>query len=105
MIDNIVPLLKFCSWVLVISLINGVRYVFLKRELKLIYEKHKEEIHKAIGYDKIKISSFIKEPSETGDVMLDLLLFKMHRSIMWCILLICFYPVCVLFLFLAIKIT
>jgi hypothetical protein len=103
MIDNIVPLLKFCSWVLVISLINGVRYVFLKRELKLIYEKHKEEIHKAIGCDKIKISSFIKEPSETGDVILDLLLFKMHRSVMWCILLMVFYPVCVLFL--AIKVT
>jgi hypothetical protein len=103
--ENILSLLKFCSFILVISSINGIRYFFLKRKLKFIYQEYREEIHKAIRCDKIKVSSFVREPSETGNVMLDVLLFKMHRSIMWCILLLFFYPVVVLFLLLAIKIT
>ena len=103
--NNILPLLKFCSVFLVISFINGARYLFLKRKLELIYKEHKEEIHKAIRCDKIKVSSFVREPSETGNVVLDLLLFKMHRSVMWCISLLFFYPVSVLFLFLALKVT
>jgi hypothetical protein len=80
--NNILSLLKFCSWILVISFINGIRYFFLRRKLKLIYEEHKEEIHKAIRCDEVKISVFFREPLETGNDMLDLLLFKIHRSAM-----------------------
>ena len=106
MIDTIVPLLKFCSWVLVISFVNGVRYFFLKRKLKLIYyEEYKEEIHKAIRCNKIKFSTLFIEPLETGNDMLDLLLFKIHRSVLWFIGLLFFYPVSVIFLYLAIRLS
>jgi hypothetical protein len=101
--ENILSLLKFCSFILVISSINGIRYFFLKRKLKFIYQEYRGEIQKAIGCDKIKVSSFIREPSETGNVMLDLLLFKTHRSVMWCILLLFFYLVSVIFLYLALR--
>jgi hypothetical protein len=94
--DNILQLMQFCSFILAISFINGIRYLFLKRKLKLLYQEHREEIQKAIGYDKIKISSFIREPSETGNNTLDLLLFKTHRSVMWCISFLMFYPVSVI---------
>ncbi len=94
MIDTILPLLKLGSFTLVISFINGIRYLFLKRKLKLIYyEKYKEEIHKAIRCNKIKFSTLFIEPLETGNDMLDLLLFKIHRSAMWFLLLLIFYPV------------
>jgi hypothetical protein len=96
MMDNILQLMQFCSFILVISFINGIRYFFLKRKLQLLYQEHREEIQKAIGYDKIKISSFIREPSETGNNTLDLLLFKTHRSVMWCISFLMFYPVSVI---------
>lgn len=99
-IDNILSLMKFCSFILVISSINGIRYFFLKSKLKLVYQEHREETQKAIRCDKIKVSSFIREPLETGNVTLDLLLFKMHRSIMWCISLLFFYPVAVIVVYL-----
>jgi hypothetical protein len=90
------PLLKLGSFALVISFINGIRYLFLKRKLKLIYyEEYKEEIHKAIRCNKIKFSNLFIEPLETGNDMLDLLLFKIHRSAMWFLLLLIFYPVSV----------
>ena len=100
MIDNILPLMKLCSFILVISFINGIRYFFLKRNLKFLYQEHREEIQKAIGYDKIKVSSLLREPSETGNIMLDLLLFKAHRSVMWCILLLFFYPCAIIVVYL-----
>ena len=103
MIDAIVPLLKFCSWVLVISFINGVRCLFLKRKLKLIYEEYEEEIHKAIRRNKIKISVFFLEPLETGNDMLDLLLFKIHRSVLCFIGLLFFYPVSVIIVYLLLQ--
>jgi hypothetical protein len=103
MIDTIVPLLKFCSWVLVISFINGIRYIFLKRKLKLIYEEHKKEIHKAIRCNKIKLPVFFIEPLETGNDMLDLLLFKIHRSVLWFIGLLFFYPVSVVVIYLLLQ--
>jgi len=105
MIDTILPLLKFCSWVLVISFINGARYLFLKGKLKLIYEEHREEIHKAIRRNKITFSALFIEPLETGNDTLDLLLFKIHRSAMWFLLLLIFYPVSVIFLYLAIRLS
>jgi len=98
MIDAIVPLLKFCSWILVISFINGFRYLLLNRKLKLIYEQDKEEIHKAIRCDKVKFSAFLKEPLESGNDMLDLLLFKIHRSAMWFVLWLLFYVTGVIFI-------
>ena len=100
MIGNILPLLKFCSIFLVISFINGARYLFLKRKLKLIYGEHKEEIHKAIRCDKIKFSALLIEPLETGNDILDLLLFKIHRSAKWFIGLLFFYVVGVTFFYL-----
>jgi len=92
MIDTIVPLLELGSFSLVISFINGIRYLFLKKKLKIIYEEHKEEIHKAIRSDKMKFSTLFIEPLETGNDMLDLLLFKIHRSAMWFLLFLIFYP-------------
>lgn len=103
MIDTILPLLKFCSWILAISFINGARYLFLKRKLKLIYEEHKEEIHKAIRCNKIKFSALFIEPLETGNDVLDLLLFKVHRSAMWFLLLLIFYPVSVVVVYLLLQ--
>ena len=103
MIDTILPLLKFFSWFLVISFINGARYLFLKRKLKLIYEEHKEEIHKAIRCNKIKFSALFMEPLETGNDVLDLLLFKIHRSAMWFLLLLIFYPVSVVVVYLLLQ--
>ena len=104
MLETVLPLLEISSFVLVIGFINGARYLFLKRKLKLIYyEKYKEEIHKAIRCNKIKFSTLFIEPLETGNDMLDLLLFKIHRSAMWFILLLCFYPVSVVFLYLALR--
>lgn len=103
MIDTILPLLKFFSWILVISFINGARYLFLKRKLKLIYEEHKEEIHKAIRRNKIKFSALFMEPLETGNDVLGLLLFKIHRSAMWFILLLIFYGVSILFFYLVLR--
>jgi len=101
--DTILPLLKFFSWILVISFINGARYLFLKRKLKLIYEEHKEEIHKAIRCNKIKFSALFMEPLETGNDVLDLLLFKIHRSAMWFLLLLIFYPVSVVVVYLLLQ--
>ncbi len=101
MTDTILPTLKFCSWILVISFINGIRYLFLKRKLKLIYEEHREEIHKAIRCNKIKFSALFIEPMETGNDTLDLLLFKIHRSALWFIGLLFFYGICVIFVYLA----
>jgi hypothetical protein len=100
MIGNILPILKFCSWILVISLINGVRYLFLKKKLNLICEEYNEEIHKAIRCNKMKFSAFLIEPLETGNDMLDLLLFKIHRSAMWFVLLLIFYVISVVSLYL-----
>ena len=100
MLGNILPILKFCSWVLVISFINGIRYLFLKRKLKLMYGEYKEEIHKAIRCDKMKFSALLVEPLETGNDMLDLLLFKIHRSAMWFIGLLFFYGASVAFFYL-----
>ncbi len=98
-------LLIFCSWILVISLINGIQYFFLKRKLKLIYEEHKEEIYKAIRCNNITFLTFYKkEPLETGNDMLDLLLFKIHRSAMWFILSLFFYITSIVFVVLAIAI-
>ena len=98
MTDTILPILKFCSWILVISFINGVRYLFLKKKLNLIYEEYKEEIHKAIRCNKIKFSALFIKPLETGNDMLDLLLFKIHRSAMWFVLLLLFYVTGVIFI-------
>lgn len=103
MIDTIFPTLKFFSWVLVISFINGARYLFLKRKLKLIYEEHRGEIQKAIRCNKIKFSAFFLEPLETGNDTLDLLLFKTHRSAMWFVLFLIFYGVCVIFVYLGLR--
>jgi len=103
MIDTILPLLELGAFALVISFINGIRYIFLKRKLKLIYEEYKEEIHKAIRCDKIKFSAFSKEPLETGNDMLDLLLFKIHRSAMWFVLLLFFYLFSVVSLYLLLQ--
>ena len=100
MIGNILSTMKFCSFFLIIGFINGARYLFLKRKLKLIYEEHKEEIHKAISCENIKFSTFLKEPSETGNDVLDLLLFKIHRSAMWFINLLFFYGISVAFFYL-----
>lgn len=101
--DTILPLLELGSFVLVISFINGIRYLFLKRKLKLIYEEYKEEIHKAIRCNKIKFSTLFIEPLETGNDMLDLLLFKIHRSAMWFLLLLIFYPVSVVVAYLLLQ--
>jgi hypothetical protein len=98
MIDFILPILKMCSWILVISFINGVRYLFLKGKLKLIYEEYREEIHKAIRCDKIKFSALFIEPMETGNDTLDLLLFKIHRSAVWFVLLLLLYVIGVIFI-------
>ena len=104
MINTILPILKFCSWILVISFINGIRYLFLKRKLELIYyEEYKEEIHKAIRCNKIKFSTLFIEPLETGNDMLDLLLFKIHRSAMWFLLLLIFYPISVIVAYLLLQ--
>lgn len=99
MSGDILPILKFCSIFLAISFINGGRYLFLKRKLKLIYGEHKEAIHKAIRSDKIKFSAMLIEPLETGDDTLDLLLFKMHSSAKWFLLLLFFYGVVVAFFY------
>jgi hypothetical protein len=96
--DNILSIMKFCSFALVISFVNGGRYLFFKKKLKLIYEKRKEEIDKAIGCNKIKFSAFLTEPLETGDDVLDLLLFKAHSSAKWFVGFIFFYVICVAFL-------
>ncbi|MFC1677440.1 hypothetical protein ACFL3G_10320 [Planctomycetota bacterium] len=104
MIDNILPILKFCSWVLVISFINGIRYLFLKKRLKLIYEEHREEIHKAIRCNRIKFSALFVKPLETGNEMLDLLLFKIHRSAMWFVFSLFFYGTSIIFYILVIAI-
>lgn len=101
MIDTILTNLKLCSIFLLVSFINGVRYLFLKRKLKLRYEEHKEEIHKSIKSDRINFSAFLKEPLETGDDVLDLLLFQIHRSALWFTGLFLFYPVSVIFVYLA----
>jgi len=95
--------MKFCSFILVISAINGIYYLFLKKKLRLICHEHIEEIQKAIGCDKIKVASFIREPIETGNDTLDLLLFKIHRSAMWFILLLLFYPVAVITVYLLLQ--
>lgn len=97
MIDTIFSILKFCSLILAISFINGIRYFYLRRKLMFIYEKHAKEITAATRCDKIKLSAFVMEPLDTGNDMLDLLLFKIHRSVMWCILLLFLYIVSVLF--------
>jgi len=98
MTDTILSTLKFFSWILAISFINGVRYLFLKKKLKLIYEQDKEDIHKAIRCDKVKFSAFLKEPIESGNDMLDLLLFKIHRSALWFVLWLFFYVTGVIFI-------
>jgi len=103
MLRNILPLLKFCSIFLIISFINGVRYLFLKRKLRLIYEEHKKEIHTAIRCDKVKFSALLIEPLETGNDMLDLLLFKIHRSAKWFLGLLFFYGVSVTFFYLVLR--
>jgi len=100
MIDTILPILELGSLLLVISFINGVRYFFLKRKLKLIYEEYKEEIHKSVESDKMNFSAFLRKPSETENDMLDLLLFQTHRSALWFIGFLLFYPVSVIFLYL-----
>jgi uncharacterized membrane protein len=96
MIGNILPLMKLCSFILVISALNGIYYLLLKKRLILMCQKDSEEVHKAIGCEKVKMISFIREPSETGNNTLDLLLFKTHRSVMWCISFLMFYPVSVI---------
>jgi hypothetical protein len=100
MIGNIISTMKFCSIFLIISFINGGRYLFLKRRLKLIYGEYEEQIHKAIRGETIKFSTFLKEPLETGNDVLDLLLFKIHRSTQWFITLIFFYVISVAFFYL-----
>ena len=101
MIDKILPLMKFCSMFLVISLIHGIRYVYFKRKLNLIYEDYKDDIHKAIRSEEIKFAVFMIEPLETGDDMLDLLLFQIHRSAKWFISIFIFYWIGVAFLYFA----
>jgi hypothetical protein len=103
MIGNILSTMKFCSIFLIISFINGIRYLFLKRKLKLIYGEHEEETHKSIGSKKMNFSAFLKEPSETGNDVLDLLLFKIHRSAMWSINLLFFYGISVAFVYLVLR--
>lgn len=99
MIDRILPLMKFCSVFLVISLVHGVRYIFFRRKLKLIYEEHKEDIHKAIRCDKMRFSVFLIEPLDTGNDMLDLLLFKIYSSAKWFLSLFFFYWIGVAFFY------
>jgi hypothetical protein len=103
MTDTILLLLELGSFALVISFINGIRYIFLKRKLKLIYEEHKEEIYKAIRCYKIKLSVFFVEPLETGNNTLDVLLFKIHRSVLWFVVLLLFYPVSVIVTYLLLQ--
>ncbi len=103
MLDRIIPLLELCSMFLVFSFINGVRYIYFIRKLKLINEEFEEEMYKAIKNNKIKFTAFFVEPIETGVDKLDLLLFKIHRSAMWCILLLIFYPVSVIFMSLLLR--
>jgi len=81
--DTILGIAAFCSWTLVISVVHSIRYVFLKRQLKLVYAEHKEEIHEAIRANRLRFSAFLIEPQETGDDVIDVLLFKLHRSVMW----------------------
>ncbi len=100
MTGDILPILKFCSIFLAISFINGGRYLFFRKKLKLIYEEHKAEIDKAIRSDKIKFSVFLIEPLATGDDMLDLLLFKIHSSAKWFVGLLFFYAMSVAFFYL-----
>ncbi len=95
--DNILSIMKFCSIFLAIGFINGGRYLFFKRKLKLIYEERKEEINKAIRGEKMKFSAFLKEPLETGDDGLDLLLYKAHSSAKWFVGLLLFYAISVAF--------
>lgn len=89
--DIILGILAICSWVLVISVIYIIRYILLKRELKLVYEEYEEKIHEALRGNRIRFSAFFLEPQESGDGKIDLLLFKLHRSVMWAVLLIIFY--------------
>lgn len=103
MIGNILSTMKFCSIFLIISFINGGRYLFLKRKLKLIYGEYEEQIHKAVRGEKIKFSTFLKEPLETGNDVLDLLLFKIHRSAQWFINLLFFYGISVAFVYLVLR--
>ena len=103
MLDTIVPLLELMSFALVISFINGIRYLFLKRKLKLIYQEHQEHIQKAIKCNKVKFSAFFTEPQETGNDHLDLLLFKIHRSVMWFILFLFLYVGSIVFFYIYFK--
>lgn len=105
MYDTIVTTLKLFSWILVISIINGIRYYFLKRKLKSIYyEKYKDEILTAIRGRKINGMAFFKEPLETGNDALDLLLFKIHRSVLWFIGFLLFYLIAVIFIYLSLRV-
>lgn len=103
MMDKIVVSLKFCSVFLMISLINWMRYFLLKRKIELIYKKDEEQICKAIRCNKIKFPAFLSEPLEAGDSTLDLLLFKIHRSVVYFIGLLFFYGIAVIFAYLAFR--
>ena len=59
--------------------------------------------YKNFNQDKIKFSTFLMEPQETGNDTLDLLLFKIHRSAMWSVAFLIFYPVSIVFLYVALK--
>lgn len=102
-IDTIFPILVVCSIFLVMSLVNWARYLFLKRKLQFIYEEYKEEIHKAIRCNKIKFSALFKEPLETGNDMLDLLLFKTHRSALFFVTPLFVYVISVISLYLFLR--
>lgn len=89
--DVILGILAICSWALAISVIYIIRYILLKRKLKLVYEEYEVKIHEALRGRRIRFSSFFVEPQESGDAMIDLLLFKLHRSVMHAVSLIIFY--------------
>jgi hypothetical protein len=103
MIGSILPVLKFLSASLAISLICRLRYILLRRQLRKTYAEHKDEILEAIKGNELKFSSFLVEPTETGNNMLDLLLFKIHRSAMWFMVLLFFYGFSVISLYVALR--
>jgi len=98
---SFIQILVFCSIFLFISLGHGVHYLLLKRKLKFILKEKNEKIHEAIRCDKPKFTAFLLEPLETGNDMLDLLLFKTHRAAIWFVRIFIFYVTSVLFLYFA----
>ena len=97
---TILQIMKFLSFILLIGFFNIFRHILFRRKLWDCYEENKEEILKAIRSDKLNYYVFFKEPRETGNNQLDLLLFKIHRTAIWFMLSIILYAVSVCFIYL-----